>query len=110
MASRASPRNHQDSTVYEEKVTQKGEHYFHPYHVGRLLGRGGFATCYEVNAANDNTKYAIKIIPKDEDPQKRLEAIAKVLLADLDSGGGGHLKVAEPPWHRQVLQRLPGQA
>ncbi len=84
MASRKSI-SHQDSTVYEEKVTQKGEHYFHPYYVGRLLGRGGFASCYEVKAANDTARYAIKIIPKDDDPQKRMEAIAKVPLTDVDS-------------------------
>lgn len=69
-----------DSTVYEEKVTQLGEHYYHPYYVGRLLGTGGFAYCHEVRTINDSNKYAIKIIPKvtDIDPKKKREAAVRV--------------------------------
>lgn len=67
-----------ETTIYEEKVSQRGEHYYHPYYIGRFLGKGGFASCHEITAHNDDTSYAVKVIPKETDPKKKLEAIAKV--------------------------------
>jgi hypothetical protein len=69
-----------DTTVYEEKVSQLGEHYYQPYFVGALLGRGGFAYCHEVKTLNDNNKYAIKIIPKltDVDAKKKRDIALRV--------------------------------
>lgn len=81
----ASPRTtrsktgYKDTTVYEERVTQRGEHYYHPYYVGKLLGRGGFAYCHEVKTIGDEHTYAIKIIDKETDPKKMKEALYRVL-------------------------------
>ncbi|RDW84973.1 serine kinase-2 [Coleophoma cylindrospora] len=42
------------------------------YHMGRLLGKGGFAICYEGRLAGTRQKYALKIV-KSYMPQKKME-------------------------------------
>lgn len=42
------------------------------YRTGRLLGRGGFAICYEGEQVGTNRKYALKIV-KSHMPQKKME-------------------------------------
>jgi hypothetical protein len=44
------------------------------YNTGRLLGKGGFAICYEGSITIDNTKrkFALKIV-KSHMPQKKME-------------------------------------
>ncbi len=42
------------------------------YKTGRLLGRGGFAICYEAQLAGTKHKYALKIV-KSHMPQKKME-------------------------------------
>ena len=74
--------NFKGTTVCEEKVTPKGEHYYKQHAVGRLLGKGGFAFCHEVKIDRDTTKYAIKIIQKEQDLQKRSEALSKVNIRE----------------------------
>ena len=63
--------NFKGTTIFQEIVTPKGEHYYKQHSVGRLLGKGGFAFCHEVKIDGDSTKYAIKIIQKEQDLQKR---------------------------------------
>lgn len=42
------------------------------YHTGALLGKGGFAICYEGRLAGTKQKYALKIV-KSQMPQKKME-------------------------------------
>lgn len=42
------------------------------YKTGRLLGKGGFAICYEGQLAGTKRKYALKIV-KSYMPQKKME-------------------------------------
>jgi serine/threonine protein kinase len=42
------------------------------YKTGRLLGKGGFAICYEGHHVGTNQKYALKIV-KSHMPQKKME-------------------------------------
>lgn len=42
------------------------------YQTGRLLGKGGFAICYEGQLAGTKQKYALKIV-KSHMPQKKME-------------------------------------
>ncbi len=42
------------------------------YKTGRLLGKGGFAICYEGEQVQTNQKYALKIV-KSHMPQKKME-------------------------------------
>lgn len=49
------------------------------YHMGRLLGKGGFAICYEGRLAGTRQKYALKIV-KSYMPQKKMEQkVGKIL-------------------------------
>lgn len=47
------------------------------YRTGRLLGKGGFAICYEARLAGTKQIYALKIV-KSHMPQKKMEQ--KVIL------------------------------
>jgi serine/threonine protein kinase len=49
--------------ISEEKFTAKGEQYKESYQIGRMLGKGGFATVFEATSTSDDKKYAVKIIP-----------------------------------------------
>ena len=42
------------------------------YRTGRLLGRGGFAICYEARLSGTKQTYALKIV-KSHMPQKKME-------------------------------------
>ena len=42
------------------------------YKTGRLLGKGGFAICYEGEQAETKKRYALKIV-KSHMPQKKME-------------------------------------
>ena len=46
------------------------------YHTGRLLGRGGFAICYEGRLSGTKQIYALKIV-KSHMPQKKMEQKVK---------------------------------
>jgi hypothetical protein len=48
------------------------------YKTGRLLGRGGFAICYEGQLAGTKQKYALKIV-KSHMPQKKMEQKVVIL-------------------------------
>jgi hypothetical protein len=50
------------------------------YKTGRLLGRGGFAICYEGQLAGTKQKYALKIV-KSHMPQKKMEQKVVILHA-----------------------------
>jgi hypothetical protein len=47
------------------------------YHTGRLLGRGGFAICYEGQLSGTKQIYALKIV-KSHMPQKKMEQKVKL--------------------------------
>ena len=42
------------------------------YRTGKLLGKGGFAICYEARLAGSKQLYALKIV-KSQMPQKKME-------------------------------------
>lgn len=67
-----------DKTIYEEKTNLKGDIYYQPYHIGKHLGKGGFASCYEVTKPNDPKKYAVKIISKLAKGNDKVETLEKV--------------------------------
>ena len=54
-----------NNTIVEEKITKvTGEVQIRKYIKGRILGKGGFAKCYEfINQENQHSS-AAKIIPK----------------------------------------------
>lgn len=58
-----SSSGRKNQTIYEERVTGEGQIFRESYQIGKLLGKGGFATCFEVTCISDNKKYAVKIIP-----------------------------------------------
>lgn len=52
--------------IIEEKVlTSEGDVVKRCYRKGRFLGKGGFATCYEVTALDTHRRYASKIVGKE---------------------------------------------
>jgi polo-like kinase 1 len=56
----------------EEKITTvSGEQAFRKYKKGRLLGRGGFAKCYEVTYMETKKVLAAKIIEKSSLTKRR---------------------------------------
>jgi polo-like kinase 1 len=63
MSLRSTSCNRKNQIICEEKVTAKGQIYRESYQIGKLLGKGGFATCFEVTSISDDKKYAVKIIP-----------------------------------------------
>lgn len=50
--------------IYEEKVTMRGEHYYEAYTLGKMLGKGGFATCFEIRDSREGKRNAVKVISK----------------------------------------------
>ncbi|EGR30222.1 protein kinase domain protein [Ichthyophthirius multifiliis] len=55
-----------DHKIVEEKITRKnGEIIMKQYIKGKLLGRGGFAKCYEITSIEGKLTFAAKIIPKN---------------------------------------------
>jgi len=61
----------------QEKITKKnGETTIRKYLRGKVLGKGGFATCYEMTDLEKNRVLAAKIISKASLTKKR--ALEKV--------------------------------
>ena len=58
--------NESDSNfaVVEEKIKVTGDVQICKYYKGRLLGKGGFAKCYEFNCAENGKLFAGKVIAK----------------------------------------------
>lgn len=51
--------------IIEEKVkTSTGETRVRKWQMGQVLGKGGFATCYEVRQVDSSTKVACKLVRK----------------------------------------------
>jgi polo-like kinase 1 len=62
-----------------EKITKKtGETVIKKYSKGKVLGKGGFATCYEFNDLERGKLLAAKIIAKSTLTKKR--ALEKVII------------------------------
>jgi len=68
-----SPRDDLEKQEFiEEKIsTVNGETAFRRYKKGRLLGRGGFAKCYEVTYLETKKVLAAKIIEKSSLTKRR---------------------------------------
>jgi len=63
--------------VIQEKITKKnGEVIMKKYQRGKVLGKGGFATCYEITEVEKSRVQAAKIISKASLTKKR--ALEKV--------------------------------
>ena len=59
------PENIENATIIEERITRSnGETIVRKYAKGRLLGKGGFAKCYEVTNLESKRILAAKIIEK----------------------------------------------
>ena len=68
--SRSSNRSH--LAIIEEKIqTISGETITRRYSRGRMLGKGGFAKCYEVTNMDNKKVLAAKIIQKSSLKRKR---------------------------------------
>ena len=65
MADKEKDKQIENNTIVEEKITKvTGEVQIRKYIKGRILGKGGFAKCYEfINQENQHSS-AAKIIPK----------------------------------------------
>ena len=58
-------KNTQDNSIIEERVGHKGSTQgVRKYMKGKLLGKGGFARCYEATNIDTKNIYAIKIVNK----------------------------------------------
>lgn len=54
-----------ESVIIQEKITSSnGRAMYREYRKGRFLGKGGFASCYEVRELQTNQVFACKIIAK----------------------------------------------
>ena len=62
--SHANEKQNDNNIIIEEKVTKDQGTIIKRYSRGRLLGKGGFAKCYEFTNLETKKLYAAKIIPK----------------------------------------------
>ena len=54
-----------NSQVVEEKIIKvTGDVQIRKYYKGRLLGKGGFAKCYEFKCSENNKVFAAKVVAK----------------------------------------------
>ena len=60
----ASPRTRREKVFVEQTLNENQQIVYSYYYATRQLGKGGFATCYEVKVKNQAERYAIKVIPK----------------------------------------------
>ena len=61
----------ENNQIITEKITKNGETTIKKYTRGRLLGKGGFAKCYEFTNLESKKLYAAKIIPKSSMTKSR---------------------------------------
>ena len=59
-----SPTESESNTVEEKIIKVTGDVQIRKYFKGRLLGKGGFAKCYEFKCAENNKIFAAKVVPK----------------------------------------------
>ena len=65
MSDKEKDKNVENQSIIEEKITKvSGEVQIRKYIKGRLLGKGGFAKCYELINQETEHSSAAKIIPK----------------------------------------------
>jgi len=65
MADKEKEKQVESNTIVEEKITKvTGEIQIRKYIKGRILGKGGFAKCYEFISQENQHSSAAKIIPK----------------------------------------------
>ena len=68
----ASSDSDEDTEIIKEQIKKgNGETKIRKYSKGRLLGKGGFAKCYEFKNLEDKKIYAAKVIPKNTLLKKR---------------------------------------
>ena len=59
------PKSDLNGKIIEEKVkTSSGETRVRKWQMCQVLGKGGFATCYEVKQVDSSTKVACKLVKK----------------------------------------------
>jgi polo-like kinase 1 len=69
--------------IIEEKITRvNGEVTVKKYQKGKLLGKGGFAKCYEITNLESKRVLAAKIIPKNTlaKPRSRQKLISEIKI------------------------------
>ena len=60
-----TPEIEQNAAIVEEKIIKvTGDVQIRKYYKGRLLGKGGFAKCYEFTCAENKKVFAAKIVAK----------------------------------------------
>jgi len=75
------PKQDNDAVIIEEKVVDsEGKITCRNYLKGHLLGKGGFAKCYEVIDMETNQVYASKIVAKETLIKGRARQKVKYLL------------------------------
>jgi len=80
--------------IIQEKISKKnGEVMIRKYARGKVLGRGGFATCYEITDLEQNKQYAAKIVSKSSLTKKR--ALEKLLA---------EIKIHKSLHHENIVQ------
>ena len=70
-----------DDLIEEELGRVEGDKVIRKYTRGRLLGKGGFAKCYEITNHEDGRTMAAKIIEKSSLKKKRAKAKVKNIFA-----------------------------
>jgi hypothetical protein len=73
-----SNSNRKNQLIYEDKLNPKGAPYKEAYQIGNLLGKGGFASCFEITT-KDGKKHAVKIIPIQNNKPENMEKVATTL-------------------------------
>lgn len=72
----------QEESIEELFVKANGEIKILNHKIGNYLGKGGFATCYEITTTQTQQKYAAKIIPKTilSKPQIRKKLMSEIKI------------------------------
>ena len=90
-----------NAVIVEEKIKKvTGDFQIRKYYKGRLLGKGGFAKCYEFVCAENKKNFAAKVIAKSSlvksrAKQKLISEIKKIKseLTNLDFYGDDITKI-----------------
>jgi len=69
---KGSEVNTDSQTIVEEKIVKvTGDVQIRKYLKGRLLGKGGFAKCYEFTCCDTKKIYAAKVVARSSKGRKR---------------------------------------
>jgi serine/threonine protein kinase len=62
----ARSHSRKNTTLYEVRLSDRGEHHYQQYRIGNQLGKGGFANVYEITKEHELCTNAVKIILKTD--------------------------------------------